>query len=313
MRDTNYAYAVANVRAMEPNLLSKSFMEQIADANDYDSAMRMISDGGIDGFEDYMAKTWDFLSKIAPDVKGLEFLIVKNDFHNLKAIIKGIISGNNGTEYCIKPCVLNIDELEEGIRQKDFEALPKWISKTAEESYGLLTSTMDGQLFDMFVDKASLLAIKDFAKFTENEFAVEIAELFIALSNIKIAVRIAGSQRGKNFLENAFAKCDSLETDELKKAVLKGKDSVLEYINTTKYSNLCESISNSVTEFERQCDNMIMELLEGAKNISFGPEPLICYYFARETEWKMLRIITSGKYTELDREVIRERMRELYV
>ena len=32
MKDIEYAYAVANVRAKEPELLNKSFMDQLADA-----------------------------------------------------------------------------------------------------------------------------------------------------------------------------------------------------------------------------------------------------------------------------------------
>lgn len=313
MKDTNYAYAVANVRAMEVSLISKSFMEQLADAQNLDEVKRSLSDNGVADFDDYMVKTWDFLNEIAPDASELEFMIVKNDFHNLKAIIKGIVSGHNGTVYCIKPSVLNIEELAEKVAQKDFESLPEWISKTAEEAYGLLTSTMDGQLFDMLVDKASLAAMKEFAKRTESQLADDIAELFVALTDIKIAVRIAGTTKGSSFLDNAFSKCDTLDIDYLKKAVIKGREDVVAYIQTTKYAVLCESIAKSTTDFERECDNMFMELLDGARRISFGPEPLICYYYARETEWKMLRIIVSGKHIELDSESIRERMRELYV
>lgn len=305
MKDTSYAYAVANVRAREPYLLSKSFMEQLADCTDYDEVKNMLADIGSDSFNEYMEKTWDFLKEIAPDTKELEFLIVKNDFHNLKAIIKGMISGHDGLEYCIKPCIIKPDNLSEAINQRDFESLPSWINKTAEEGYKLLTSTMDGQLFDMFVDKASLEAIKKFAHCGESDFVNEFAELFVAITNIKIAVRVAGSKKIEGFCE-----CGTLDIDELKKAVLKGIDAVWEYIRTTKYSAL---YNNSAGEFERECDNMLTEFLDGARHTSFGPQPLICYYFARETEWKMLRIITSCKHMGLDREIITERMRELYV
>lgn len=313
MKDTNYAYAVANVRAMEPRLLSESFMEQLVDAPNFDEVKRLLADNGVEKFDDNMIKTWDFLNEIAPDIKELEFLIVKNDFHNLKAIIKGIVSGHDGSIYCIKPCVLNVDEFSQKLNSKDFESLPEWISKTAGEAYGLLTSTMDGQLFDMFIDKASLAAVKDFAKKAKSSFADRLAETFAALTNIKIAVRIAGTKKGEAFLDNAFCECDTLDVDELKSASANGKDELVSYINTTIYESLCESIAKSAADFERECDNMLMELLDGARRISLGPEPLICYYYAKETEWKMLRIIVSGKNTELDSQSIRERMRELYV
>ncbi len=310
MKDTNYAYAVANVRVLENNLLSKPFVEQLADSADYNDVNRILADAGVDGLEDYMVKTWDFLCEIAPDKKALEFLIVKNDFHNLKSIVKGIVAGTDGKQYCIRPCVLDIDYLEEKLVQREFEQLPKWICETAQQSYGLLTSAMDGQLFDMLIDKASLKAVRSFAELTENEFAQRLAEIVVAVANIKVALRIAGTKKGGAFLDNAFCDCAVLDADELKKSVLKGKDAVFEYIQTTKFSTLC---NRTTADFERECDNLIIEYLQSAKNISLGPEPLICYYYAREAEWKMLRIISSAKNTGLDTEVIRERMRELYV
>lgn len=313
MKDTNYAYAVANVRAVEPQLLSKSFMEQLVDAVNFEEVKRSLTDAGALDFENSMIKTWDFLKENAPDISELEFLIVKNDFHNLKAIIKGMVAGADGSKYCIKPCVLDIDELSEKLVQKEFDTLPEWIGKTAKEGYDLLTSTMDGQLFDMLIDKASLRAVKKFAKRAESEFADSIAELFTALTNIKIAVRIAGTGKGEAFLDNAFCQCDTLDIEELKKASADGREDVVAYISTTQYDDLCDSIEKSMMDFERECDNKIMGLLDGARRISLGPEPLICYYFAKETEWKMLRIIVNGKHIELDSQSIRERMRELYV
>ena len=323
MNDTKYAYAVANVRAKEPELLTKSFMEQLADANTFDDARRALLDKGFSGFEktsdasvalgDYMVKTWDFLQDILPEKDALDFLVVKNDFHNLKAVVKGMVSGNEGTKYCIKPCILDVDFLNEKINEKDFEALPRWMAKTAENAYELLTSTMDGQMFDMFVDVASMRTMIDFSKRAESQLAEDIAELFAALTDIKIAVRIAGTTKGISFVDNAFCKCAALDIDDLKKAVLKGKEEVASYIQTTEYAGLYESILKSSADLERECDNIFMERLDEAKSISFGPEPLICYYYARETEWKLLRIIVSGKYTDLPKESIAERMRELYV
>ncbi len=45
----------------------------------------------------------------------------------------------------------------------------------------------------------------------------------------------------------------------------------------------------------------------------FGISPLAAYYVANEIEIKCLRIILSAKLSEASSEVIRERMRELYV
>ena len=68
-----------------------------------------------------------------------------------------------------------------------------------------------------------------------------------------------------------------------------------------------------LTEFEKIADNDIMRLHESSKSIVFGPEPIFSYLFAKETEIKVLRIIMVSKINKLSPEVIRERLRDLYV
>jgi len=53
--------------------------------------------------------------------------------------------------------------------------------------------------------------------------------------------------------------------------------------------------------------------MKDAKYVSFGPEPVIAYIFAKENEIKLIRIIMVGKINGIDGEVIRERLRENYV
>lgn len=52
--------------------------------------------------------------------------------------------------------------------------------------------------------------------------------------------------------------------------------------------------------------------LKKAKLISFGPEPIIAYIFAKENEIKAVRIILTGKKNGVDPDIIKERLRERY-
>ena len=56
-----------------------------------------------------------------------------------------------------------------------------------------------------------------------------------------------------------------------------------------------------------------MEKMKSAKMISFGGEPLLAYIYAKETEIKVIRIIMVGKLNNINGEVIRERLRDIYV
>ena len=323
MNKTEFAYAVANVRAVENDLLNASFMEQLASSGSYDNARRLLSDKGFLEFAthsdpnvalaDYMTKTWDYLMEITPDRDALKFLIVKNDFHNLKAIIKGIVANTDGKKYCIKPCILDAEDVFNAVKVKDYESLPKWMSGVAEKSYEILTTTLDGQIFDMFADRASLETMISFAKNSGYDFCEEFANTFVAVTNIRIALRLSAFTGSHSLLDYAFSECKGLDISELKKAVLKGKDEVVAYLSGTDYAELVAGAEKSGSAFEKECDNYLMNMLDEVKRISFGIEPLVAYYYAREIEWKNLRITVGAIHAGMSAEAVRERMRELYV
>ena len=64
---------------------------------------------------------------------------------------------------------------------------------------------------------------------------------------------------------------------------------------------------------EKLIDNYIMNMMRDAKIIPFGVEPVIAYIYAKETEIKIIRIIMVGKLNNIAVEVIRERLRDIYV
>jgi len=55
-----------------------------------------------------------------------------------------------------------------------------------------------------------------------------------------------------------------------------------------------------------------MSFIKNAKRINFGPEPIIAYIIAKETEIKIIRIILAGKLNKVDSNIIRERLRDIY-
>ena len=71
--------------------------------------------------------------------------------------------------------------------------------------------------------------------------------------------------------------------------------------------------SGSAGVLEKLVDNYIMNMMKEAKMIPFGGEPLLAYIYAKETEIKVVRIIMVGKLNNIAEEVIRERLRDIYV
>lgn len=321
MSEKSYAFAVASVRAKENDLLQASFMAQLVDS-DYENCVRQLADKGIiphdcddaiNALSDYMVSTWDFLESIAPDMSIIDFMTVKNDFHNLKAILKSMVTNSNHSEFFMSPCVADPAEMYGYIKEKQYEFLPEWIRESAKHGYELITSTMDGQLLDIYIDCQSLVAMRKFAAETKCDFAVELADLQTALTDIKVALRLSRSAKSDALLDEAFCENNIFDIQLLKTAVSKSTADVIEFIGTTQFKELAESLANSKAEFERECDNLLIEKLDDSRNCIMSAEPLIAYYYAKENECRMLRIILSCKHIGLEKAKIEERMRELYV
>lgn len=319
MKDTKYAYATANIRAMETRLLDKGFFERILSSPTFDEAKRMAADKGFSALEStadplealggYMQDIWDYVREIAPTEHEFDFLIVKNDFHNLKAATKSMFTGADAKNFCISPSLIEIRELCEKVENRNYD-LPPWIAKAAQSGYELLSSTMNGQLFDMYADRCSIEASLNMAS---DGFAKELANTAAALTDIKTALRMARVNAAENLYDYAFAECDDVDPSELKRAALKGYEHVVSYIENGRFSSLAPYAAKSVTEFEKMSDNYVKQMLDVSKTVSFGPEPIISYYLAKETELKNLRIALSAVHARLDKNGAAERLRELYV
>ena len=101
MRDTDYAYCVARIRANERYLLKEKDLSELLECKTYDSAVeyllgkKWISEKGeiSDCIRYQSEKLWQLLSESVPDKKDLDVLTVVNDFFNIKAAVKCHFTG----------------------------------------------------------------------------------------------------------------------------------------------------------------------------------------------------------------------------
>ena len=102
----SYAYAVGNVRAREPALLTRPDMEQLLGVSDVAELLSALRDrgfggsmpeGGNAGMEDLFREEtrdlWRYLKEVSPDFSLYDAFLYRQDIHNCKAVIKGVLSG----------------------------------------------------------------------------------------------------------------------------------------------------------------------------------------------------------------------------
>ena len=318
-----YTYAVARIRALEVSLFSNAVIEQLIACQSYEQCIQFLAERGW-GDNDTSAdaermlkreeeKIWQVMKELSIDMKKFDVLSYPKLFHNLKAAIKEVCTEDTGRDIYYEDAAVPGKEMLEIIREKDFGRLPGIMSSVAAEAYDTLLHTRDGQLCDIMIDRAALDAIYKAGLEAEDKIIRDYAESAVAVADIKIAVRSQKTAKTIEFMKRAMAECKSISVDQLSRAALNGPEAIRDYLAGTEYAGGAEALAESPSAFERWCDNRIIQTISPQKYESFTIGPVVAYVLARQNEIKTVRIILSGKRSELPDDSIRERVREMYV
>ncbi len=324
MSDTKYAYAVARIRALENGLFSSAHIEQLLSVKSYEGALRFLTEHGWADADTPLnaeeiltrekAKTWETVRELLKgDDEILSVLSYGDLYHNLKAAIKDVRSpGSHGNVY-FDDCMIDGKKMAKIVSEKDWISLPEHMREAAKEAYETFLHTSDGQLCDIIIDRAALLAIYACGKKSSDTIIRDYAETTVAVADIKIAVRSQKTGKNLEFMRRAMAPCDSLNIERLSQAALLGAGAISEYLEGTRYAGGAEALKESPSSFERWCDNQLIETIKPQKYNPFTAGPLVAYVLAKENEIKTVRIILTARLNGLDEGQIRERIREMYV
>lgn len=323
MSKTQYTYAVARIRALEASLFSSSTIEQLLACKDEAACLRFLQEKGWGGTDTPQSadailtkereKIWENIRGMGVDMDVFAVLSYPNVFHNLKAAVKAVYTGKENLPVFYKDGLIEKNEMLRALKDRDYGALPKMMREAAEEAMETLMHSGDGQLCDVIVDRACMDAMLAAGQSAKDSVIRDYAESTIAVTNIKIAVRAAKTGKSIEFMKRAMAPCREINIEKLMTAALGGMDAVIEYLEHHGYGEAALSLRDSLSAFERWCDNRIIQAMKPQKMNAFSVGPLVAYVIARENEIKTVRIILTCKQNGLPEEAIRERIREMYV
>lgn len=311
------------VRVRQMKSLEASDLDRMVSAPSLSSAMAVLEAKGWPlpaGFADEnsmlareLLDAWNYLVEVAPDPSLFDPFIMKNDYHNLKAGIKSVLSDYQTETYFVYPCTLSAETLKKAINEKQFDLLPEPFSSLGAEIYDILVKTGDGQLSDILADRIALDETLACAKRGGDPMIIGLTEFFCAVTSIKTAFRAARIGKDVKFLERAIGTCDTLNRAELIARASEGVSPLLSYLETTGYRDGALILSSSASDFERWCDDRIMIMLEHVRYIALGTEPLVAFWLGKEAEIRNVRIILAAKQAGLTPAETRARLRRLYV
>ncbi|HHU48956.1 MAG TPA: V-type ATPase subunit, partial [Clostridiales bacterium] len=97
------------------------------------------------------------------------------------------------------------------------------------------------------------------------------------------------------------------------RAAASGLEDIYEYLKHTEYWEGVNELEQSLSLFERWCDDRLIQRIQPQKYNPFSIGPLAAYLLARDNEIRTVRIILLGKLNQLSNQSIRERLRIMYV
>lgn len=325
MKETDYAYAVAYTRTLENKMLTKTDIEALINCATVQDALNILSDRdyGITSeyskynidemLKDEIIKAWNEVSFAAPKGNQLYIFLYQNDFHNLKTILKCMFSNTPWKPLVLYPCSVDPELIFKAFSVKNYSDLPEFLREVAGEAYELLARTRDGQLMEILLDKTQFKILRKAAKDSKSKFLINWVDLNATIINMKTALRAALSKQNGSFLKEALIPCDGINLLKLLDASVQGYSDVVSVIEQAGFVDAAQAATESLQEFEKWSDNYKIDQLKLVRNKAFGIEPIFAFLIGKRYEITCISLILSGIANGLKTELIRERLRDLYV
>lgn len=323
-KDTDYLAISARVRAMENRLLTRERMDRMIDAKDAAEAMKILSECGYNdavgldmALAQSRAETFRDMERSVPDPRLVEVFQIKYDYHNAKTILKGEATGSSPERLLLSGGRYRPVELWEGWQREAMGFTAEPFRKAMEAAKAALAEGGDPQKADLILDRACYGEMGRLAKELDSPFLQGYVRLSVDVANLRAAVRVHRMGREGDFLRQVLLPGGNVSEQSILSA--RG-DALGEAFRAGPLAQaaelgakLAQPGGESLTAFERECDNALTAYLAAARRVPFGEQAVIGYLYARESEFTAIRTILSGRMAGLDAETIRERLREAYV
>jgi len=331
VKQEDYAYATARIRAREQKLLSRNKLERLFEIKDYsDAAKIMIESGygseqadsrksGAERLDDILSaeleETYGLVVGMVPDPRVIDLFRKRYDYLNAKLIIKAEALKLDIGAALSKLGTIGPVKLQKLILGRKLTELPEVLGEAILESLEAFNASGDPQMIDFLMDKACFRDMAADAKASEDPFLVKLTDIFTDMSNLRILIRSRLLNKPDDFISKAWINGGSFSGKLYESMENKGLDKLFEVLKSLGQEKLGAELSEAIgkpdgiSEVEKILDDYVMNFLKQGKFVTMGIEPVIGYLLFKETEIKNARLIITGVMNKIPRETIRERLR----
>ena len=333
MNPMQFTQVIPRLRVLETRLLDKAKFDRMIDGDSANEALKVLQESeyagvmtGVKRPEDYemvlareLKRVYELMYDASPVKSLVDIMGIKYDYHNIKVILKGMFLQKDFSHMLIPVGMMDVQTLKHSIENNNLGDLNETMKEGIIKAKEVFEETKDPQVIDIILDNTMFKEMREIAKQIDDKFVDKYVKVTIDSTNIKTLLRVKKQKKDKDFLEEVIIEGGEIDKDTLISMLYDAPENISNKLAFTDYGEIIRlgvedfTKSGSVNELEKLVDNYIMNMMKEAKYIPFGVEPLLAYIYAKETEIKIVRIIMVGKLNNISGEVIRERLRDIYV
>lgn len=306
MNRNDFILPVSMIKVQEKKLLNEDRLIKMLETNSFKEILRILNDTDYsysiattmqdDEYEKIingeLERVFKFTREISKNNQEIvDLAALKYEYQNLKLLLKD--KGNVLDVYNISTGIIDKEEL-----MNNFNEVKKY--KDFKEAC-------------IKLDKMYFKHLLKLANSTSIPLFIDYAKISIDRYNIVTFLRLKKQNRNVDYLDDILVDGGSISKEELIKVYFNNTYLLLfkKKIATKTWDTFEKN--GDILEIEKIFDNMIISLAKEYKYITIGPEPIFTYIIAKEYELKALRLILSAKLNDIDIELVKSRLRGVYV
>ncbi|HHW95539.1 MAG TPA: hypothetical protein GX736_06405 [Mogibacterium sp.] len=328
---TDYIFSSAFIRSQERKMLRDEQFRSMIASNNIDEICNTIQNAGYGSESEPFTPTnyqevvgqskkeWaNEISVLSEQYEGLKVLAYINDYHNIKVLVKAEALGIDRSDILLETGTLSTDVMTEAVLNRKSDNVTPFMYQAIMESVEGLARTGDPQYVDTTCDKYCFKDINESVDIADNEFIKGFIRLYTDIINVMTFLRVKAVGGSWSYFKDVFV--DGGNVDELEFSRVSEADAAT-FAKAFTGSDMGDALTVGREHYEKTgdfylmeklCDEALMEYIEKAKTISYGPEVLFAYMIAKDIEAKNIRILMGGKLAGVEPEKLAERIRRTY-
>jgi len=326
--DWRYVFETAQVRVLEMQILTKTTLLDMANAESFEAAADLLtateyalppaSASSKQGFAEVenilrarRSAVRQLFADLILDKSIVQLFRTRDDFANLRLAVRRTLTEKPlGTDYSpdgnFPP-----EQFAEVFEQENYNLFPDYMAEAAEQAVLAYYKDKDVRRIDYAIDSVQAKYNLTRARQLKSIFLLGLFRIQIDLANIRIFLRLKFTE---SEMRNVFLDGGFIGLERFERGLDLGYEALGPLFFVTPYYEVVQAgagylaQNKSFLAAEQRCDAHLIGFLKSTIEVIAGPQPIIAYLLMKENEIRTVRLILTAKKNFLDTQLILDRL-----